>query len=386
MKRNIFWSLPFFLLFQITIVSLSPINSDSEFFFWVFNPLCILLGVFVWLSPVSAVLKALIVFGFTSSVALITYNFFDFLSEEPSISGIDRSPILLFSAVLFFLALAVLLSAVMVTKQPEGGIGAVDWLKDVSIGPKSMSRAVAELDVESDRMRGVAFLSIVGVGVLIVSAVFVFLFAGIITSIDLSGADPNASITKEIEFLNSANRDSVGTREELIRQKERLLVEAGSLAPNATAESISKIQEDVAVTTDRLNRLEREYTRNLGKLARLEAVLLKNLEDISANSLSKPQDVSALIASAVTRFGVIVIIMYFAQSLIGLYRYTLRVSASLKTKGIALALASGNQDSLDFFAKFASTDHIGLGREARSTMEEIAKLAELIKSMRPTAT
>ncbi len=116
---------------------------------------------------------------------------------------------------------------------------------------------------------------------------------------------------------------------------------------------------------------------------RVNSALSEFLFKSTESPRTEPQDVSALVASAITRFGVIVIIMFFAQSLISLYRYALRMSSSYKAKALTLVLAAGHEEKLEIFSKFSSTDHIGMGREAKSVSEEIAKLSDLIKAIKP---
>ena len=90
----------------------------------------------------------------------------------------------------------------------------------------------------------------------------------------------------------------------------------------------------------------------------------------------------ALIAAAVTRFGIVILIIFLAQALINLYRYSLRLSAFYRARAVMLVLANGNLTVMEQAGKSLSPDHLSLGREPTTPLAEFQKIAEVAKSLR----
>lgn len=90
----------------------------------------------------------------------------------------------------------------------------------------------------------------------------------------------------------------------------------------------------------------------------------------------------ALIAAGVTRFGIVILILFLAQALINLYRYALRLSAFYRIRALILILTGGDTIQMQEAVKSLSSDHLNLGREPRSPVDDIAKLAETIKNIK----
>ncbi|MEM0944883.1 MAG: hypothetical protein AAGI70_13160 [Pseudomonadota bacterium] len=270
---------------------------------------------------------------------------------------------------------------------------------------------------ESERMRRLSFLTLGGVAALMSIAVTVVLFAGFITSIDLSGTlspvekasryadtarDTERQLTLERYLLNrlvtgikdgklleenglsfnSAEIRGIANRYQDILQNlapagmDISRTRAGSFVrvvqdrgtPNDGMAVLSFIQGEVDRATETLAQVDRELTRAAEEVTEAEKLLRDaRAKEIQGETSGERQlATEALIASAVTRFGVIVVLMFLAQALINLYRYALRLSAFYRSRAMMMALTEGDAKALEAVAKTLSADHVSLGREPRS--------------------
>ncbi|MEM9736201.1 MAG: hypothetical protein AAF908_06315, partial [Pseudomonadota bacterium] len=152
-----------------------------------------------------------------------------------------------------------------------------------------------------------------------------------------------------------------------------------------TETSLSIIQGEFDRATETLAQVDRELTRAADEMTEAEKLLRDaRAKEIQGETSGERQlATEALIASAVTRFGVIVVLMFLAQALINLYRYALRLSAFYRSRAMMMALTEGDAKALEAVAKTLSADHVSLGREPRSPIEDAKRLAEIAKDLKP---
>lgn len=337
---------------------------------------------------------------------------------------------------------------------------------------------------ESERMRRISFVTLGGVAALMSVTVLVVLFAGVITSLDLTGANP---LLKAESYASSARNALAGAESELkkllkqerdlkqeldvaslpddmttrsekggsytvdsnhIGLKVRLVdVEIADLLNSADPEATFAVKaarkaamreladirkriiqmeneaaarelsglksrvESAAVDeefrrikkalkplkiselSEELNQVRASIERQRSEipfLAQTNAAALELLDTVrkedvlgeSSTALATAQSSEALIASAVTRFGVIAVLMFLAQALINLYRYALRLSAFYRSRALMVVLTGGDLVKMEAASKTLSADHVSLGREPKSPIEDAKRLAEIAKDLR----
>lgn len=83
-----------------------------------------------------------------------------------------------------------------------------------------------------------------------------------------------------------------------------------------------------------------------------------------------------LIASGITRFGIVAIIVYIIQILVSLYRYNMRLSHFYASRMQAFLVGERDGKTIDFFGDFFDSQTVGFGKDVVSPT---AELSDLIK-------
>lgn len=143
------------------------------------------------------------------------------------------------------------------------------------------------------------------------------------------------------------------------------------------------------IATDRA--LSQRIAINSGKLSSLQSTLegirgyiSSNLGLlIEGNKPSAEETVQQLIASGVTRFGVLFVVIYLVQILVGIYRFSMRQAEFYESRANAMLLAAkeGNEIGTwkdDLFAK-----DIDFGKPPKSPSEHIKGLVSTFTGKRP---
>ena len=261
-----------------------------------------------------------------------------------------------------------------------------------SLAPHLSARTAAlasQMVAEAERLRRLSVLALSGVATLIVFAVLIVLFAGWITSLDLTGADPlikaDAFVRQTQERYDAAlSRQRRLTR--ALEQPERLSeLSFGTFIP---ADDLAAREEAARNELQTLETLAPEleaFAKDARELA--QRVRTRDIEGGPAEGEARgggaAQSTDALIASAVTRFGVIFVLMFLAQALINLNRYALRLAAFHRSRAYMLALSDGDIDVMERTSRTLSADHVNLGREPRAPLDEAKRLAEIARDLKP---
>ncbi len=238
---------------------------------------------------------------------------------------------------------------------------------------------------QAERLRRTAYATLAAVGVLIAISVLAVLFAGLITQLDLRSTDALAVAQREYD--------------DLVTQQQTALTES-TLAEEAYKErlnELSKAQNDpqTASPSDGLFSESTADLRAKSEVARQTYDRIsKNLDDASArlsNMKSKQADQAigatdlseqnsqSLIASAVTRFGVAALLLFFAQALVNLYRYTLRLSTFYHSRAMILSYSNGRIDKIERITPHLSADTVPFGKDVQTPIEQVVKVAEVLK-------
>ena len=186
------------------------------------------------------------------------------------------------------------------------------------------------------RARSVLTLIIV---VLIFTAVFI-IFAGKIARIGVTNVDHVAAMVLEREELE---KRLTPIFEEL---SERVRMESQLVKPGRAESGLNPVIVDLAATRDGLlNRIanyDREILRVRTTLATREAAD----SDLGEEGATTTTDPRLVVASTVTRIGVMVIAIYLVQILLNLYRYNTRTAAYYLAHADALMLADMEAETI----------------------------------------
>ena len=120
---------------------------------------------------------------------------------------------------------------------------------------------------------------------------------------------------------------------------------------------------NVTSLTEQISLTVKRQTRALAAQAVLEMKLTENVATFLIDTTPKPVDLSLLIASGVTRFGILVVVIFLVQILVGIYRYSLRLAAFYAARGDALIAAGGRQKDLGGWGDDMLPAMIDFGRQ-----------------------
>ena len=127
--------------------------------------------------------------------------------------------------------------------------------------------------------------------------------------------------------------------------------------------------------TQRESLVRREDELSVEKKSARERLLSENIGNQrggGANSRNNPVVTDRLIATSVTRFGVLIIAIYLVQILIDLYRYNTRTAAYYRALADALLLSGMKPGSISALHKALRPD-VNFGKESKSPSRELEK-------------
>lgn len=226
---------------------------------------------------------------------------------------------------------------------------------------------------EADRMRRIAFIALYGVAVLVVLAVLAVVFAGRLTEAD-QRATSVLDQAQEWELRSQRNLD------ELIKEaavlSRRINSVGGAFEGSPDAKGSKEFIDDLIDSKARLEELPSRI--QIARDQYSSAVMLTNSvkQSLIESGIGSADstNVNALVASAVTRFGLVIVLTFFAQALINLYRYAIRLSSFYWSRAMLVAMASGDDARQVALAEVISPLRVSLGREPSSIVDEAVKL------------
>ena len=211
------------------------------------------------------------------------------------------------------------------------------------------------------RSRSLVILSLIVV--LIVGGVASIFFAGNIVSNENKGASQLEKVTliivdyeNKLEELSATIAKQAGELGSVVESLERLGFGIDPTSFAVTKKPTSLTASQTTQATDLLTSLGSLRTgkeQNSSRLADLKTVLAKlegdlqtNLKAYTTDITANTTDVSLLVASAVTRFGVLFVVIFLVQILLGVYRYSMRLATFYHSRADGLLLAPASSTDL----------------------------------------
>ena len=130
---------------------------------------------------------------------------------------------------------------------------------------------------------------------------------------------PTPDIDKAIERLTGEPPTPIDLTEVSRISTDDELAERASNAVQLLAE-ISQIEYQISAETARADALT-EFREIL------EKTVIGDLPEYLTGKVAEPAELSLLLAQGITRFGILVVVIFLVQILVGIYRYSLRLSA-----------------------------------------------------------
>jgi hypothetical protein len=224
--------------------------------------------------------------------------------------------------------------------------------------------------VEALRSRTRAILVVMGFA--LAAAAIIVLFAGRLTSLD-------ATAVSNIDRLKSDITDSrrrltkLYQFQSLYNQYDSALKAlAGKEMLDGIDRQISRIRDDQSPQDSRTAAamIELEQT-DLNKLG----ALLNNAWEKELGTEKGNGDWKYIVATAITRVGVVLVIVYLVQILMNFYRYNTRLITHYNSRRDLLVLWDGKQRDLKNLEQALAPSKIDFGKEPKHPLEDITKAA-----------
>lgn len=246
----------------------------------------------------------------------------------------------------------------------------------------------------------------------IASGIGVIIFAGYLTSIDSSGT----AVQKAEAIVESLERSIERANSRLRTAKQNLEALSDSSASQSTTKAdessrpprpqptrqsreqeVRALEESLALLKLRMKRAEkyldqayRSYFKVVSSAAPKKAPRsndpskaepTQEADEDEIYGLSSQQQL--LIASAITRFGVVAILLFFVGMLIGLYRYMSRLSAFYSARADALMLCAPSFERLISWMDLLAPKAIDFGRNPATPMDVAQRVATAVAAKLP---
>lgn len=275
-----------------------------------------------------------------------------------------------------------------------------DWTLPKSVTKRNLGKPELRLELAKDlrlragQLRHLSFYSLAGIGMLLVVAVLVILFAGLIAGLDVGRTDiekANSIVRGAESNLGHLYRSARNIEERIIRMRKRIYKKP---LPEDGGE-LEKIDSKLRLQNPDYNNLFNQRSqlqlkienqmKTVGILSfELTDLLSKAIKGKSAG-VSKQEGLNLLIASGITRFGILFIIVFLMQVLVNLYRYTMRLSAYYVSQADALVIAPNDNEALLKIVAALSPAQVDFGKQPATPIQQLARALRLANEGRTSA-
>ena len=267
--------------------------------------------------------------------------------------------------------------------QPASG-----WVLPDTVTLEMLGRPAVRFELARDlrnravQMRRFSFVALTGIGALLVVAVCVILFAGFIANLGVGKTGPERIqelLTAETAALDRAQSDLLSNR-----QKQEDLAKRTTRDPNPDPEAYKSTPEfkQLDVAERKLILVRDAHEDAIGTILRERTAYLKTNIQTDFGSAEEANNLNLLIASGITRFGILFIMLFIVQILVNLYRYTMRLSAYYLSQADALLLASDGEDALLKLVPALSPAQVDFGKAPDTPAQNLEKLLEMAAKLR----
>ena len=246
--------------------------------------------------------------------------------------------------------------------------------------PHKRKNLALDLVARSNRFRSNANLILSAIFLLIASGVLLIFFSGNIISGDVQSQSKTSRINAQIDQQTSkldvleASRDSL--RKEFLAAKEEegvLTIQMNSQEgtdKSATQIQVAKIKTKVDQLSGAEANIETKISAINEQIKQYENAKLDIISNDNGAGNFVQTNSNFLIASAVTRIGILLIVVFLVQILVGIYRYSMRMSAFYLSRADSLLLISNNANSLGAWEDSLLPKEIDFGKTPVSPAKE----------------
>lgn len=241
-----------------------------------------------------------------------------------------------------------------------------------------------EIDERVDRLRSRTAVILAAIALALVAAAFVVLFAGRLTSID---AEAVSNVDRGKTELSEAVRNltRLYKYQTLFQQLDILSKQSEATPSNSDLEKrLAEKKKDIDSLGGTfgfrdIGSIPVDYNSASSMIA-MQATEVASLRTLVDDALKKELladhgygDWRYIVATAITRVGVVLIIVFLVQILMGLYRYNTKLIAYYSSRRDLLTLWDGEQKALASLDQVLAPPQIDFGKEPKHPLEDVIR-------------
>ncbi len=253
--------------------------------------------------------------------------------------------------------------------------------------PKNRAVQILDLRDRASQLLVISNIILLGIVLLLVFAALFIIFAGEITRLGANIRDP-ITMAEELNIrlgnnIITSRRRTIEIQGEITEIDEKIKTSILELASTEKNQEKRNIESGVIDLRKRLAELNEEYFNLEEDFGRLETDyrssnkeltdMRRALFEFQSGDKPQPVDENLLVATAVTRFGVLVIAIYLVQILINLYRYNTRVAAYYRAAADALVLLDHSPKKIEELRTLLWPD-LDYGRSPQTIHQRIVEV------------
>ena len=240
------------------------------------------------------------------------------------------------------------------------------------------------IDERVERLRNRSSVFLAAIAVALAAAAVVVLFAGRLTSLDaeaVSNVDRGkAEVTEAVRNLNRLLK-----YQSLFQQLDKATLETNNVPSTNTEKKIADLKKEIdnlgsgysSGTAGAAAPIDVDTAVSMVSNQRKEVDTLEALvDDIRKKELLADRgygDWRYIVATAITRVGVVLIIVFLVQILMGLYRYNTKLLAYYNSRRDLFTLWDGKPTALESLDKSLTLPPIDFGKEPKHPLEDIIR-------------
>ena len=241
----------------------------------------------------------------------------------------------------------------------KGKISLFDDQEEIKEG---LELALFLLRKRASELKQTAAMFLALIMVLLITAGLTIVFASVITDVDKKSAS-------SIENAIKNTKDSFESLQAAKKELDEFDGDA-NLPPQTKNIRIPKNRSDLTAIVNRQQSLYDFYSEKESRL------LTEYQSSAELNAFEDKQFLSIL----TIRFGVTIIILFFVQVLVNLYRYNIRLAGYYDGKADALILSKDDLTDFEMISKNVSPDELHFGSTPNTPLEKIIDMAAKIGS------
>ncbi|MDX8348558.1 hypothetical protein SLH49_11220 [Cognatiyoonia sp. IB215446] len=151
----------------------------------------------------------------------------------------------------------------------------------------------------------------------------------------------------------------------------------GNSGPNSTEiqmiNSVVSRHEEALIVRDQLLRRRISVIESVRIL---ETTLTSNINEYLVSQKAEPVELSLLMASGLTRFGLLLVVIFLVQILVGVYRYSARLSAFYASRADALIAGNDRVRDLGAWPDTFTPHDVDFGKQPKTPAQHVKDIVE----------